>query len=202
MYSLSCREQQGLFRFSVMDKHALGTKIRQGIRDGRLPTRRASRTWFGFAQGDTSCAACGQPVAARALECEAEFPGESHTWLFHAACFEVWEAERVAGLECTPCGHPNDEAPAATVNGDRKHATSATGSNGDGAARAGAAAVAPKSRPGVPTSGLAVPTSHPNGGVDHASWPMRFLLDVSGTIRRSAAEVIRFIASGRRVRPR
>jgi len=185
-----------------MDKHTLGPKIRQGIREGLLPTQRPSRTWFGFAQGDTSCAACGQSVAIRQVECEAEFPGEPRTYLFHAACFEAWQTERVTGLVCAVCGQPNDGAPGATVNGDRVHATCSAGSNGDGAARVGAAAVAPKSRPGVPTSGLAVPTSHPNGGVDHASWPVRFLRDVSGTIRRSAAEVIRFIASGRRVRPR
>jgi len=165
-----------------MDKHTLGPKIRQGIRDGLLPTQRPSRTWFGFAQGDTSCAACGQPVAIRELECEVEFPGEPQTYLFHAACFEAWQTERVTGLVCV-------------------HATCAAGSNGDGAAHVGAAGVAPKSRPGVPTSGLAVP-SHPNGGVDDAPWPMGFLRDVSGTIRRSAGEVIRFIAAGRRVRPR
>src|SRR5437899_9011096 len=80
--------------FTVMDKHTLGPKIRQGIRDGLLPTQRPSRTWFGFAQGDTSCAACGQPVAIRELECEAEFPGEPQTYLFHAACFEAWQTER------------------------------------------------------------------------------------------------------------
>jgi len=101
--------------FTVMDKHTLGPKIRQGIRDGLLPTQRPSRTWFGFAQGDTSCAACGQPVAIRELECEAEFSGEPRTYLFHAACFEAWQTERVTGLVCAVCGHPNDGAPGATV---------------------------------------------------------------------------------------
>src|SRR5262245_39285622 len=139
---------QTLVGFTIMDKRTLGPKIRQGIREGLLPTQRPSRTWFGFAQGDTSCAACGQSVAIRELECEAGFPGEPRTYLFHAACFEAWQTERV-------------------------HATCAARSNGDGAARAGAAVVAPKSRPGVPTSGLVVPTSHPNGGVDRAPWPMR-----------------------------
>jgi len=81
-----------------MDKHKAGTKIRDGLNDGRLPTRRPTRTWFGFAQGDTSCVACGDPIAIRALECEAEFPDESRTRLFHAACFEIWDAERVAPL--------------------------------------------------------------------------------------------------------
>ncbi|PYN64756.1 MAG: hypothetical protein DMD90_12375 [Candidatus Rokuibacteriota bacterium] len=176
--------------FTVMDKHTLGPKIRQGIRDGLLPTQRPSRTWFGFAQGDTSCAACGQPVAIRELECEAEFPGEPRTYLFHAACFEAWQTERVTGLVCAVCGHPNDGAPGATVSGDRVHATCAAGSNGDGAAA------------GAPTSRLSVPRARPDDGVSGASWPVRFLRDVSGTIRRSAGEVIRCIASGRRVRPR
>src|SRR2546426_11102828 len=104
-----------------MDKHGLGPKIRQGIRDGVLPTRPPSRTWFGFAQGATSCAACGQPVQNRELECEAEFPDESRTWLFHAACFEVWEAERAAVLTCLLCGRKTDGVPTVTMNGDRAH---------------------------------------------------------------------------------
>jgi len=64
-------------------------------------------------------------VATRELECEAEFPDKSRTWLFHAACFEVWEAERAAVLTCVLCGRKTDGVPTVTMNGDRAHAACA-----------------------------------------------------------------------------
>src|SRR5207245_3418516 len=124
------------------------------------------------------------------LECEAEFPGEPRTYLFHAACFEAWQTERVTELVCAVCGHPNDGAPGATVNGDRVHATCAAGSNGDGAAA------------GAPTSTVSGPPARPDNGVSRASWPVRLLHDVSGSPRRSAREVIDLIAPQRRAGPR
>jgi len=119
-----------------MDKHRVGPKIRENMSDGRLPTRRPTRTWFGFAQGDTSCAACGDPIANGALECEAEFPEESRTWFFHAACFEIWDAERITALTRARDGHPIDDPPGVTVNGNQAHAASvADAPRDDGASR-------------------------------------------------------------------
>jgi len=116
-----------------MDKQNVGPKIRHVIADGRLPTRRPPRTWFGFAQGNTSCAACGDPIATRELECEAEFPEEPRTWLFHGACFEIWEAERIAVL---PCVRDGSGSPGVTDNGDLTHTVGvADASRDNGASR-------------------------------------------------------------------
>jgi hypothetical protein len=156
-----------------MDKHEAGPKIRQSISDGRLPTHRPPRTWFGFAQGDTSCAACGDRIAMRDLECEAEFPDESRTWLFHAACFEIWEAERVDALTCAPDGHPVDGQPPVTKNGGPPPVARIADSPRDGSSR-----------------------------LSRARWPVRVFQDLSGGIRRSARDVISLIAPRRRARPR
>jgi len=164
-----------------MDKHNVGPKIRDGITDGRLPTRTPSRTWFGFAQGDTSCTACGDSIATRELECEAEFPEESRTWLFHGACFEIWEVERIALLTGARNELPMAGPPAITANGDQAHAAHVADSSC-----------------GVADSSRADGASR----VRRSPWPARILRDLSGGVRRSAREFIGFIAPRRRARPR
>ncbi len=76
----------------------LRAKAREAIRTGKLPSRRADRTWGGPGVG-APCTVCGEAVTKDQLEFEVQFardgdnpgPDKFHV---HVRCFAAWEFER------------------------------------------------------------------------------------------------------------
>jgi hypothetical protein len=80
------------------DEKTLREQARAAIRDGKLPTRRADRTWGSQGVG-APCAVCRLPIAKNEKELEIELahdggrPGIDKFHL-HVRCFAAWELER------------------------------------------------------------------------------------------------------------
>jgi hypothetical protein len=79
----------------MIDDSALRRRIRQSIREGRLPARPAQQLWGGPGSGK-ECSACGQAVGPQELELEleiAEATAESVSTRVsvHPRCLHLWE---------------------------------------------------------------------------------------------------------------
>jgi hypothetical protein len=75
----------------------LREKAREAIRNGKLPTMEARRTWGGPGSG-TVCSVCGEPVSQGQMELEIEYRRDGRTsdpdhYFFHVRCFAAWECE-------------------------------------------------------------------------------------------------------------
>lgn len=82
----------------MSDDMHLREKIREAIRNGRLPTRRPDRIWGGPSAGGV-CALCREPLLQGELELEIEFARDdssAHSHQVHLRCFNVLESERLA----------------------------------------------------------------------------------------------------------
>ena len=84
----------------------LRDRIREAIRDGRLPGQRPSHTWGGSGSG-APCAVCGEPISLDQFEFELEYApagngnanGNGNGILHvHLPCCSTWESERRALL--------------------------------------------------------------------------------------------------------
>jgi hypothetical protein len=80
------------------DEQILREKARAAVQDGKIPSRKADRTWGGPGVGAT-CAVCALPVTKEQMEFEIQFardgdnPGLDKFHL-HVRCFAAWEFER------------------------------------------------------------------------------------------------------------
>jgi hypothetical protein len=75
----------------------LREKAREAIRNGKLPTMEARRTWGGPGSG-TVCSMCGEPVRQGEMELEVEYRRDGKTsdlghYFFHIRCFAAWQCE-------------------------------------------------------------------------------------------------------------
>lgn len=81
------------------EESILREKAREVVQAGKLPARRADRTWGGPGVG-ARCAVCGKPIGQDQMEFEVEFArpddGELDTYHLHVRCFAAWEFERRA----------------------------------------------------------------------------------------------------------
>ena len=80
------------------DEVPLREKAREGIRNGRLPTKNPSRT-YGGPGAEKPCALCGEIVTRQETEFEIEFSRHGvdlgfDRYHFHPRCFAAWEFER------------------------------------------------------------------------------------------------------------
>jgi hypothetical protein len=79
------------------NEDALRAKVRELLRRGRLPSRRADRMWGGPG-ADLACAVCQVRIARTELEFELEFAGAPgngpSVYHVHRDCFAVWRLER------------------------------------------------------------------------------------------------------------
>ncbi len=69
-------------------------RLRQKLRSGALPHRRASQTWVGPGSA-RSCTACDQVIARDDTEVECDDVA-GRPLRFHRDCFDAWESERDA----------------------------------------------------------------------------------------------------------
>jgi len=88
--------------------------IRRKLLERRLPRGRASDIWALLGEGQ-ACDACGEPIVAKQ---QAVWAIATQDWVsvhFHAVCYDLWEAERLAlarqggdgqGKPPTPESHP------------------------------------------------------------------------------------------------
>jgi hypothetical protein len=101
---------------------ALGDSIRAKLDAGLLPRDTPVKLWAAYGSGQP-CSACEEPILARQIEYELEYPEhQAPVVRFHAGCHGVWEAERVRrGLSrapkrddretSKPSRHPGPERP-------------------------------------------------------------------------------------------
>ena len=80
------------------DEKILREQARTAIRDGKLPSRPADRTWGGPGVG-ASCSVCGAPITKDQMEFEIQFARDGGLDKFHVhiRCFAAWELERGGG---------------------------------------------------------------------------------------------------------
>jgi hypothetical protein len=83
---------------NVPDEPILRAKARAAVESGKLPNRRADRTWGGPGVG-AECAVCELPVTKDQMEFEIEFARDGDTpgldkFHVHVRCFAAWEFER------------------------------------------------------------------------------------------------------------
>jgi hypothetical protein len=74
----------------------LRARAREAIDSGKLPDRRADRTWGGPGAGEM-CPVCGRLVTHDDLEMQTEFErpeGGLDKYHIHVRCFAAWEFER------------------------------------------------------------------------------------------------------------
>jgi hypothetical protein len=69
-------------------------RIRQRIRDGRLPMANAPSVSAGYAAGTEVCAVCDQQIASDHVSYEITDPA---AMIFHRECYMIWQRE------CTQC---------------------------------------------------------------------------------------------------
>lgn len=84
----------------MSDEARLREQARDVVRNGKLPSRGADRTWGGPGVG-ASCAVCDLPVTKQEMEFEIEFARDALTegagldnYHVHIRCFAAWEFER------------------------------------------------------------------------------------------------------------
>jgi len=73
-------------------------QARAAIRNRKLPTSEATRTWGGKGLG-ALCVVCGVPVTSDEMEIEAQFAHDGASpgldkFTLHVRCFAAWELER------------------------------------------------------------------------------------------------------------
>jgi hypothetical protein len=76
----------------------LGTRIREGLRDGSLPSVECLVAWYGFGRGQL-CGMCSERILGTELAVECEQAGSTAMW-FHARCYDLWHS----ALGPSPCG--------------------------------------------------------------------------------------------------
>ena len=81
-----------------MDETVLCQRVRQAIRDGKLPTRPPDRTWGGPGI-DAPCAVCDLPVLRGSMQFELKFAirgsaSNFDVYYLHTTCYAAWELER------------------------------------------------------------------------------------------------------------
>jgi hypothetical protein len=80
----------------VYDESTLRRMAAEAMRAGRIPARRALRTWAGTG-GGYACAVCHAHVSHEEVEFELDFgelPDAPGTCRMHAHCFAAWEFAR------------------------------------------------------------------------------------------------------------
>jgi hypothetical protein len=80
------------------DENILREKTRAAVQDGKIPSRRADRTWGGPGVGAT-CAICELPATRAEMELEVQFARDGDNpgldkFHVHVRCFAAWEFER------------------------------------------------------------------------------------------------------------
>ena len=80
------------------DENILRGKARAAVQDGKIPSRRADRTWGGPGVGAT-CAICELPATRDEMEFEVQFARDGDNpgldkFHVHVRCFAAWEFER------------------------------------------------------------------------------------------------------------
>ena len=82
---------------SAMDDQAIRLLIGQKLQDGRLPHDRASRFWARPGAGQV-CDVCESPITKNQMAVEgfASRNADSKPLQAHAACYQIWDAERRA----------------------------------------------------------------------------------------------------------
>jgi hypothetical protein len=101
-------------------------KIREKIRDGKLPNRRPARTWGGNGAG-APCAICDEAVTAAELELELDFTSDSSAqgiepavgdesaranfYRVHVSCWRVWQRKRTSLMTTPEATRAEAEAP-------------------------------------------------------------------------------------------
>ena len=66
----------------------LRTRIREGVRDGSLPSVECLVAWYGPGRGQL-CGACSERIRGAELAVECDQPGGTTIW-FHARCYDLW----------------------------------------------------------------------------------------------------------------
>ena len=84
------------------DEPVLRAKARAAVQNGKLPGRKADRTWGGPGVG-AECAVCELPVTKDQMEFEIQFARDGdHPGLdkfhVHVRCFAAWEFERTKAV--------------------------------------------------------------------------------------------------------
>ena len=74
-----------------MNLDRLAVTIREKLRDGRLPTREAPKTYAGYG-GGLPCSGCGEVI--QPTQVEYEFDLDTATYRFHQGCHAIWQVER------------------------------------------------------------------------------------------------------------
>lgn len=75
---------------------ALRARAREFMREGKLPSVKASQVWGGIGSG-MSCSLCGEPIRPDEPEFELEFrEAPSQGCVLHADCHAAWELECAA----------------------------------------------------------------------------------------------------------
>ena len=80
------------------DENILREKARAGVQDGKIPSRRADRTW-GVPGVGATCAICELPATRDEMEFEVQFARDGDNpgldkFHVHVRCFAAWEFER------------------------------------------------------------------------------------------------------------
>ena len=80
------------------DENILREKARAAVQDGKIPSRRADRTW-GVPGVGATCAICELPATRDEMEFEVQFARDGDNpgldkFHVHVRCFAAWEFER------------------------------------------------------------------------------------------------------------
>ena len=80
------------------DEARLREQAREAIKNGKLPARKADRTWGGPGEG-LQCSVCQRPVTKSEMEFEIQFAYDGDSpgidkYHVHVRCFAAWELER------------------------------------------------------------------------------------------------------------
>lgn len=82
----------------MSDEARLREQARDAITNGKLPARKADRTWGGPGEG-LECSVCQRPVTKSEMEFEIQFAHDGDSpgidkYHVHVRCFAAWEFER------------------------------------------------------------------------------------------------------------
>ena len=81
-----------------VDQTGLCQRVRNAIREGKLPTRPPDRTWGGPGSG-VPCAVCDLPIPRAGMQFEIQFaidgsPPDFNIYHVHTSCYAAWNLER------------------------------------------------------------------------------------------------------------
>ena len=86
----------------------LRDRIRRWIDDGRLPVLLPDRICAGYGSG-SKCPACEQPITAKQIEYDVEYPRNGTPLLsLHLGCYVLWQIECVNRLRKDRKDSPSD----------------------------------------------------------------------------------------------